>query len=183
MRRAVVLLLLVLGACQQAPRQSTVTQADTANADGASVSELERAGVEAGVIADSKHLSPVGLYRTRHEAGTDIMCVMPPDPNNDRRMRFGVQAVFGESAACTGRGTMRTAGDKLILHFTRSKCLIVARYEGDRITLPGALDQKCSDICVNNGSLEGVFFTRTGSDRTSALAAKDRSGTPLCVVE
>ncbi|MEO8722267.1 MAG: hypothetical protein ABI395_01920 [Sphingobium sp.] len=182
-KRAALALLLAMAGCQATPpepRQRTTTTASP----GALASALERAGLESGQVADAQKLSPIGLYRNHHEAGSDVLCVTPPRADAragaGTKMHFGLQAVFGENASCSGHGTVHLAGERMILNFARSSCLIVADYEGDRITLPGALDEKCADLCVDNGSLEGVTFPRVGNDDAGARSARDRAGSPLC---
>jgi len=153
-------------------------------ADGAAVNgmtpaaaALERAAMDAGVVTDISKISPVGLYRHRHEAGRDSLCILPGE---EGRLRFGLEAVFGENIECHGQGTARRSGDKLILNFARSACLIVARYEGDRISLPGALDVECSRLCSERGTLEGVFFPRVSANASVAGDARSAKGQPLC---
>jgi hypothetical protein len=165
MRRTDALLpLLLLAACQQG--------AGPAASGGASGSGLERAAIESGVVTDISGVSPVGLYSRRHEAGADSLCVMP---GKDGGFRFGAQAMFGADERCTGKGTAKRAGDKLILSFSgRDRCIIVAQYEGDRVALPGVVDMKCNDLCEGRGSFEGVSFPRVASE--ASVAARD----PLC---
>lgn len=144
----------------------------------ASTSGLERAAIESGVIADTAKLSPVGLFRRRHEAGSDSLCIIPAQSGD---FRFGAEAVFGEDQRCRGHGTAKRTGDKLIFSFERGdRCIIVAQYDGDQIAFPGVLDLKCADLCEGRGSLEGVSFPRAASDAGAALRATDRNGHQLC---
>jgi len=173
MRRALAFLLLVaLSGCQPAG-----PSAEADNTALAPASSLEQAAIDTGVIADASKLTPVGLYRNSHEAGRDRLCILPGEKGH---FRFGMQAVVGEETVCTGRGTARLVGDRLILNFARSACLIVASYEGDRVVLPGALDVTCSDLCTGRGTLEGVAFPRITQDETSARAERTNEGEPLC---
>ncbi|WP_420144532.1 hypothetical protein [Sphingobium sp.] len=175
MRRASVALILMLAACQRDP---AATQA-VPDGVGAPVSGLERAAIASGAIVDATKTSPVGLYRRSHEAGRDLLCVMPG--GKDAAFRFGLQANFGEDQSCRGQGTARRAGDKLILHFTSGdRCIVVAQYDGDQVALPGVVDMACADLCEGRGSLEGVSFPRTASDAVSALRARDDAGNALC---
>ena len=144
----------------------------------ASASGLERAAIESGVISDTSRSSPVGLFQRRHEAGSDMLCIIPAQSGD---YRFGAEAVFGEDQRCHGRGTAKRAGDKLILSFDRGdRCVAVAQYDGDQIAFPGVLDVKCADLCEGRASLEGVSFPRSASDAGAALRAKDREGNALC---
>jgi len=179
---ALPLLLAACGAQEQAPVNRTEKQAVAAD-----VHPLERAAITAGLVGDVQGLSPVGLYRQRHEAGRDSLCILPSGSEEDQAkadadapLRFGLEASFGENIDCRGRGTLRTAGDKLILNFDRSACLIVAHYEGDRVVLPGTLDAKCRKLCSERGSLEGVSFPRVSREASIAAAAEGSGGGKLC---
>ncbi|CAN5319671.1 hypothetical protein BH10PSE12_BH10PSE12_01170 [soil metagenome] len=174
MRRVSIALLLLLQGCQRplAPeeRQDVPATAPT--------SALERAALEAGIVSDTSHISPIGLYQRSHEAGRDLLCLVPGE---GKRYRFGLEAIFGTEENCQGSGTARRVGDKLILHFSgHANCIVVAQYEGDRIALPGVLDLKCANLCSSRGSLEGVAFPRLSSDESAARAARDSSEDKLC---
>ncbi|WP_336964255.1 hypothetical protein [Sphingobium aquiterrae] len=142
-------------------------------------SALERAAIASGAIADPRAISPVGLYQRPHEAGRDLLCLIPGPAQ--KPYRFGMEAVFGTEQSCRGEGTARRAGDKLILHFSgRSGCIVVADYEGDRIALPGVVDMACDALCSGRGSLAGVSLPRIGNDPRAAAVATDRRGGTLC---
>lgn len=171
-------LLILLAACQRSapPQEDAVSHPSPPAAQSA----LERAALKTGVIADASRMSPVGLYQRRHEAGRDLLCLVP-DPDRQDRFRFGLEAIFGTEQHCAGHGSARRAGDKLILRFSgRSRCLIVAQYDGDRVSLPGVVDMKCDPLCSERGSLEGVIFPRLNASAGDAVAAKGRSGNRLC---
>jgi hypothetical protein len=175
MKRLALASLLMLAACQppSAPEGSGGSAVSAPVASG-----LERAAIESGVIPDSAHISPVGLFRRSHEAGSDSLCVMP---GKDGQFRFGLEAIFGEEPNCRGHGTARRAGDKLILSFKGGdRCIVVAQYDGDQVALPGVVDMACADLCEGRGTLEGVSFPRISSDAASALRARDRAGNALC---
>ncbi|WP_176590981.1 hypothetical protein [Sphingobium sp. EM0848] len=174
MRLTSLAALVLLAACQReaapAPRPRET--------GGQTSSGLERAAIETGVIADTAKVPAIGLYRRTHEAGRDTLCVIPAK-NGD--YRFGLEANFGEDQSCAGRGAARSAGDKLILSFSRADhCIVVAQYDGDQISIPGVVDMKCAEVCKGRGSLEGVSFPRVASDAASALQMRDSGGNPLC---
>lgn len=197
MRRAWLLLAGLVTACGPQGQQSQQGQqgqqaardkgADAARAGNAAAdtalarNPLEQAAIKAGVVADVHRLSPVGLYRLRHEAGRDSLCIVPGRTDDEEgKLRFGLEASFGENVECHGQGTLRPSGDKLILNFDRSSCLIIAHYEGDRIALPGALDRTCRKLCSERGTLEGTSFPRVSREASVAAAAQARGGRPLC---
>lgn len=139
---------------------------------------LERTARQAGLIPDGTVLSPIGLYRHRHEAGRDSLCLLP---GGKGEMRFGLEASFGENVDCQGEGTARLSGDRIILNFARSACIIVAHYEGDRISVPGAVDEQCRKHCTNRGSLAGVSFPRVSGEAAIAADARaDKGDGALC---
>ncbi len=146
---------------------------------GSSAAGLERAAIDSGVIADAARLSPVGVYQRRHEAGRDVLCIIPAKRGD---FRFGLEAMFGEEQNCHGHGSARRAGDKLILSFSGrgDHCIIVGQYDGDQLSLPGVVDIKCNTLCEGRGSLGGVSFPRLSSDAGYALRAADRDGRALC---
>lgn len=167
---SLVLLCCVVSACGQDSPQEEKNAAPAA-------SRLEQAALDSGVVADVNAMSPVGLYRKRHEAGRDSLCITADE---DGKQHFALEAVFGQNARCRGKGTVRSSGDKLVMNFGRSACLIVASYEGDTIAMPGALDVECAKLCSERASLEGVSFPRVSRDPGVARAAKRSDGKPLC---
>lgn len=177
-RAALTLLLWLVTSCGESAGPVTREgDREPAPASSTTATTLEEAAIDAGVVADVNALSPVGLYRNPHEAGRDSLCVVK---DKEGKLRFGLEAVFGENIECHGNGTARGSGDKLILNFARSACLIVARYEGDRVALPGALDIECRKLCSERGSLEGVTFPRVSREESVARDARARAGGRLC---
>lgn len=178
------------GGAENAAQQPVGKAASSVNRNIASsippaAQALELAAAQAGLITNGGVISPVGLYRHRHEAGRDSLCLLPG--KEDGVLRFGMEASFGENIDCQGHGTARLSGDRLIFNFARSACIIIAQYEGDRIVLPGALDGECQKHCTNRGSLAGVSFPRVSREASVAAAATTekaegaaKSGGALC---
>ena len=167
-------LCLMLAACQRAPLSAN----ETGETVSAPLSGLERAAIESGVISDAAKISPVGLFQRRHEAGRDALCIVPAANGT---LRFGLEANFGEQLACRGNGTVRRAGEKLILRFAGGdRCIIVAQYDGDLVAMPGVVDMACGRLCDGRGTLEGVSFPRIAGDAATALRARGPGGKPLC---
>lgn len=172
-RGAALALILLASACggqQGAPEKDDPPSSPAASA-------LEQAAREAGVVSDTS-ASPIGLYRSRHEAGLDSLCIVPSDEPG--KMRFALEAAFGEQSECHGRGSLRRSGERLVMNFDRSACLVVAGYEGDRVVIPGALDVECAALCNKRGSLEGVSFPRVSREAGVARDARGRDGGSLC---
>lgn len=173
MRRISIAVLLLASACRGSDAPSSSIDAGPSLATG-----LERAAIDSGVISDATRLSPVGLYQRSHESGRDALCVIPGASGD---FRFGADVAFGEEQSCKGQGIARQAGDKLILRFTGgSGCIVVARYDGDQLSMPGVVDVKCASLCQGRGSLEGVSLPRITGDAASALRAQDKDGRSLC---
>jgi hypothetical protein len=139
---------------------------------------LESLAVESGALDDLTARDPVGSYGRTYEGGRDRLCIVPDD--GEGRYRFGAEMRIGDEGRCSGSGTARYAGDRLIFNFAGGTCLIVARYEGDRIVMPGAVDVACASLCSDRGSLAGVTFPRTGHDQAAARRAKTHDGDRLC---
>lgn len=173
-RYAAPLMLLALASCGGGEDRT----ANTATApDPATASALEQAAVEAGVVAEVDSLSPVGLYRQRHEAGLDSLCIVG---GGDGETRFGLEAVFGRDISCRGHGRLSRSGDRLTLSFAGSSCRIEAEYQGDRIVFPGTIDAACNRLCTERGSLEGVSFPRVSREESVARDARAQDRTKLC---
>lgn len=178
MRKASLSLLIFLAACH---RPDALQKYDGVDDSENPPSALEKAALNAGVVTDPAKVSVPGLYQRRHEAGVDTLCVAP---GNDRRHDFGMEAIFGTEQYCRGEGTARRVGDKLILYFSgRSQCIVVARYDGDQVALPGVVDVKCADLCSGRGSLEGVTFPRLPFGSEARKQVMDREGGPICPVQ
>jgi hypothetical protein len=139
---------------------------------------LESLAVESGALDDLTARDPVGSYGRTYEGGRDRLCIVPDD--GEGRYRFGAEMRIGDEGRCGGSGTARYAGDRLIFNFAGGTCLIVARYEGDRIVMPGAVDVACASLCSDRGSLAGVTFPRTGNDQAAARRSKTHDGDRLC---
>lgn len=171
---AVPLLMLALASCGSGEDRTANTALP---ADVTTASALEQAAIDAGVVTDADSMSPVGLYRQRHEAGLDSLCVVK---GTNGEARFGVEAVFGRGISCRGQGTLSRSGERLILTFAGSTCRIEAEYKGDRVTFPGVLDPACSHLCTERGSLEGVSLPRVSREESVARDARAQDRTRLC---
>ncbi|RXR28393.1 hypothetical protein [Sphingobium fluviale] len=174
-RRAAAALALILLASACGGQQGAPVKDDPPSSPAASA--LEQAARDAGVVGDTS-ASPIGLYRSRHESGLDSLCIVPAEEPG--KMRFALEAAFGEQSECHGRGSLRRSGERLVMNFDRSACLIVAGYEGDRVVIPGALDVECAGLCNKRGSLEGVSFPRVSREVGVARDARGKDGEQLC---
>jgi hypothetical protein len=153
----------------------------SAAANGSAGGGLEEAALDSGAIEDPSNLDPAGSYGQTYDGGRDRLCIGASSADEGKGDHpFALEVRFGEEEYCAGSGTARRAGESLLMRFQGDRCLIVARYEGDRVVLPGAVDTNCAHLCSNHGSLAGVAFPRTGAGDASARRARTRDGMPLC---
>lgn len=138
---------------------------------------LETLAAERGVIGETHSENPVGSYGRTYDGGQDRLCLAAIDEARDDGMTYavGVEIRIGEEEYCRGSGVARRADDALILQLADG-CTIAARYEGDRLVMPGAVDAACASLCSTRGSLAGVTFPRRST--SPQLAGSD--GSLLC---
>lgn len=171
------LMLAALAGCGS--RQSDADAA--ASESSAAAQELDALAVETGALPDREQTDPSGRYGRRYDGGADSLCLIP-DGAARGRFRFGAETRIGGEEHCRGTGRAKLSGDKLLLRFegAGSACLIVARYEGDKIVLPGGLDLACASVCSSRGSFAGVSFPRRDRDVVAAREMRDTKGGFLC---
>jgi hypothetical protein len=170
--------LFLLSACsgpsapdRQAKGEPQTNSSDTANA-------LEALATESGVIGEDETSEPYGSYGRVYDGGQDRLCVLPEGAGAS--YKFGVEVRIGDEEYCRGKGSARRAGNLLIFRFAGGRCTITARYEGDRIVMPGAVDRGCASLCSTRGSFAGVIFPRIATDVGAARGVADNDGAPLC---
>lgn len=174
-----VLALAGLGACGSAGDPGG---ADVPAIEGSAASEeLDALALETGALPDSAQIDPAGRYGRRYEGGSDSFCIIP-DGGSRGRYRFGAEMRIGGDEYCRGSGRAKLSADKLLLRFdgAGSECMVVARYEGDKIVLPGGLDLKCASLCSSRGSFSGVSFPRLDRDVAAARGMRDAERRNLC---
>lgn len=149
--------------------------------DSPTARELDALALETGALPDRDETDPAGRYGRRYEGGSDRLCIVA-DGDARGRYRFGAESRIGQDEYCRGRGTAKRSADKLLLRFEGAgkDCLIVARYEGDKIVLPGSLDLSCTALCSSRGSFAGVSFQRVDRDGAAAAQMADKDGALLC---
>lgn len=142
--------------------------------------ELDALALETGALPERDGNDPAGRYGRRYEGGVDRLCLIPDEGRDG--YRFGAETRIGQEGMCRGTGSARRAGDKLLLRFEGAgrHCLIVARYEGDKIVLPGSLDLNCEALCSSRASFAGVSFPRLDQDGAAAARMADGEGKTLC---
>ena len=162
MRRAFVVLLL-LGGCQG--QSSPDAQATP--------SSLEVAAIEAGIISDPANTDPTGLYARDR----DKICVVP----SATAFRIGINVDYGNDYFCSGSGEATRAGETLHVELTSAPgCSFDAKFDGDRIVVPGALPDACQKACSKRASLAGLNVERLSDSPSEAAALRDGRGRMLC---
>ena len=129
MKRAMVFFLL-LGGCEG---QSAPDARPTP-------SSLEAAAIEAGVISDPANTDPTGLYARDR----DKICIVP----SATAFRVGIYIDYGNDYFCSASGEATRARETLHVELTSAPgCSFDAKFDGDRIAIPGALPDGCQKAC------------------------------------
>lgn len=181
-RILLVAVAAMLASCgQDASDSLTATPEDTSEADNVAASvgsRLDALAAEEGVIPDGGSRSPEGGYGRTYAGGRDRLCVVEDEPG---RYRVAVEVRIGQDQGCRGEGTaVLDGGEQLRLSFDGATCRIDARYEGDRVVLPGRVEDGCARLCSRRGSLAGVTFPRIGDGRAMASSMTDSADEVLC---
>ena len=126
----------MLAGCGDGPGE----REDRAARPSATADSLDALAMESGALPDQSAENPVGRYGRRYEGGADRLCIIP-DSEESERYRFGAEMRIGGDEYCRGAGEARIDGDTLSLRFEGigEGCTIEARYDGDRLVLPGQL--------------------------------------------
>ncbi len=139
----------------------------------ATPNSLEAAAIEAGIVADPANTDPTGLYRRDR----DRICIVP----SATAFRIGIYVDYGETLYCSGEGEATRAGETLHVELTSAPgCSFDARFEGDRITIPGRIPDACQKACSERASLSGLIAERLSDSPSEAAALRDGKGKLLC---
>ncbi|WP_010544965.1 hypothetical protein [Sphingomonas elodea] len=165
MRRAglALLLLLALAACGGASPDAM---------SNASI-DLEAAAVRRGLVRDPASTAILGAYAR----GADRLCIVPADQEH----RIGIVIDYGEGNGCRAIGQVRRIGEGLAVSLgADGGCSFTARYDGDRLALPGAVPGACRRLCTGRAALAGTQFVRLGESVAEGRAMRDPEGRALC---
>ncbi|HVI99669.1 MAG TPA: hypothetical protein VM657_11465 [Sphingomonas sp.] len=166
MRAAALLALALLAGCSDRTDEASVTNAGAG-------SDLEAAAIAAGVIPDPASTDPTGLYA--RDAGR--VCVSPAPQD----FAIGVDLDYGDGQRCSASGVARREGELLRVTLAgQGDCAFAARFEGDRIVLPGTLPDGCRSYCTGRASLAGMEAERLSDSAAEARAMRDARGRLLC---
>ncbi len=158
---AVLCLLASCSAPQPTPTASTNT------------TSLEAAAIAAGIVADPSNTDPTGLYARDR----DKICVVP----SATAFHVGIYVDYGQTYYCSGQGEATRAGETLHVELTSAPgCSFDARFEGDRIAIPGRLPDACQKACSERASLAGLSAEKLSDSPSEAAALRDGKGKMLC---
>jgi len=151
---------------------SACSSPSTPNAQ-ATPTSLEAAAIDAGIVADPANTDPTGLYARDR----DKICVVP----SATAFHVGIFVDYGDDFFCSGTGEATRAGETLHVELTSAPgCAFDAKYEGDRISVPGALPDGCRKACSKRASLAGLSVERLSDSPSEAAALRDGRGGMLC---
>lgn len=119
-----------------------------------------------------------GLYEGGEGPRRNQMCMI----ERDGTTRFGLVVWAREgNTSCSGEGRATRDGDRLSLAMRGDEtCVIPARIEGTRVTLPDSLPQGCAYYCAAGAQMTGTAFDKTGGAEADAMRAVDLVDDPLC---
>jgi len=168
--------LLLVGGGDGASERESRAERPTATADS-----LDALAMESGALPDQSIETPVGRYGRRYEGGVDRLCIVPEGEDGER-YRFGAEMLIGGDEYCRGAGEAEMDGDMVSLRFEGigEGCTIKARYEGDRLVMPGQLGMACNLLCSSRGTFAGTAFPRMDRDGAAAAQMRDANKALLC---
>lgn len=156
------MLLLLLAACsgQQAAKEQPPQ-------------DLEKAAIERGLVRNPDDTEIAGLYAR----DTDRICIVPGNVG----YRIGAFVDYGDGITCSGTGTASRVGETLRIELgADNACGFDAKFDGEKITLPGALPEGCNKLCNRRASYAGLEVSRLSESAAEAAAMRDANGKRLC---
>jgi hypothetical protein len=120
----------------------------------------------------------VGLYEGGPGPQRSQLCIIDRATGDSR---FGLVVWGAELHSCSGEGQAVRTGDTLRLAMDGDEtCVIDARIEDGRVTLPGELPEGCAYYCGARARMTGATFEKVGGTAEDAMRATDLVGDPLC---
>ena len=140
-------------------------------------SDLEAAAIATGAIPDPATAPVEGLYEHVGEAATDRLCLIGTGDD----YRLGLNVYVGRDSVCTARGSAERKGETLQIALEgKGDCAFSATFDGEQVSIPGAVPRGCASYCLGETSIAGVTLSKSSNARVDALAARDGAGLPLC---
>lgn len=139
----------------------------------AAIPELETAAIAAGVIPDPVGVDLTGLYAR----DTDRVCIVPARQG----FAIGIFVDYGDQQLCSAAGTATKLGETLTVTLAGAPgCAFDARFEGDRVVLPGALPAACAKLCSGRASMTALDVRQLSDSVSEAQTMRDSKGKLLC---
>ncbi|WP_033925950.1 hypothetical protein [Sphingomonas sp. 35-24ZXX] len=174
MKRTLALVCLLVAGCSE-------TQAE---GDGAAVTPLDAAAIDAGVIADPKAIDLAGSFADTGGTGSDAFCARG---NREQGYKVGVLVTFGGSTQCEGTGRAELTGERARISLSRTGrgkaitgCSFDAYFDGSALALPGSVPAGCAAACGDRASLAGASFALVEQGNAAARNAPGRAIDQLC---
>lgn len=166
MRRAWSIAPLLLAGCAAPTGEEAPSLNGTAP-------ELETAAIAAAVIPNPASADLTGLYAR----DTDRVCVVPAP----RGFLIGIFVDYGDQQQCSATGTVSKSGETLSVSLAGAPgCSFDARFEGDRIVLPGALPEGCAKLCSGRASMAALDVGALSDSISEAQTLRNSKGRLLC---
>jgi hypothetical protein len=120
-----------------------------------------------------------GLYESATAPRRNQMCMIERE---GRAGTFGFVIWGPGEKSCSGSGPATREGNVLRLRLDGDEsCVLDARVEGTRITLPTDIPSDCERYYCGVGvQMGGVTFDKVAGEQADALRATDLVGDPLC---
>lgn len=174
MKRTLALACLMLAGCSE-------TQAE---GDGAAVTPLDAAAIDAGVIADPQAIDLAGSFADTGGTGSDAFCARG---NREQGYKVGVLVTFGGSTQCEGTGRAELTGERARISLSRTGkgeaiagCSFDAYFDGNALAVPGSVPAACASLCGDRASLAGASFALVEQGDAAASSASGRAIRKLC---
>lgn len=135
--------------------------------------DLEKAAIERGLVRNPSDTEIAGLYAR----DTDRICIVPTTIG----YKIGAFVDYGDGITCSGTGTASRVGETLHIELGADQaCGFDAKFDGDKIMLPGALPARCDKLCTRRASYAGLEVSRLSESPAEAAAMRDANGKRLC---
>jgi hypothetical protein len=119
-----------------------------------------------------------GLYEGGEGPQRNQMCIVDRATGDSR---FGLVVWGPDQRSCSGSGQATRQGNVLRLAMSGDEqCVIEARIEGTRVSMPQTLPAGCAYYCGAGARMTGAAFDKTGGTAEDAMRAVDLVGDSLC---
>ncbi|RYY23759.1 MAG: hypothetical protein EOP62_19045 [Sphingomonadales bacterium] len=135
--------------------------------------DLEKAAIERGLVRNPADTEIAGLYAR----DTDRICIVPSSIG----YKIGAFVDYGDGITCSGTGTASRVGETLHIELgDGDACGFDAKFDGDKIILPGVVPDGCTKFCSRRASYAGLEVSRLSESPAEAVAMRDGNGKRLC---